>query len=296
MCYDVRPMDRTNAPRRVTVRNRAGVCEFGIRRALLAASLFCAVLASAKETALPVPPSTDTPATQQVVPYGELLDMYRSELGPLFRPPDAERIYAAHQLLERYFASTPADRKAVSSQLDALGLDINLIGRLARLRMHWPALDGGAVYYVNERHGPYTVRDFFGVPHDYTRVRAWPLVVKLPTPNAFLTDPRPDGNRVVAIYTAWIADELAHHPDAVVLMPLLNLDELYGPSYDGMNSVMQAMFHVAGRVNIDPARTYLIGHSESAHAAWNLALHYPTYFAAFCPLAGGAGRTGSDSG
>ena len=89
-------------------------------------------------------------------------------------------------------------------------------------------------------------------------------MVKLPTPNAFLTDPRPDGKRVIAIYKAWIQDELTHHPDAVVLMPLLNLDELYGPSYEGMNSVIQSMLHAAGRVNIDPARVYLIGHSESA--------------------------------
>lgn len=186
-----------------------------------------------------------------------------AELGPLFQPPDAEKIYAAHQLLERYFAGSAAERNAIPNQIDALGLDINLIGRLARLRMHWPALDGGAVYYVNERHGPYNVRYFFGVPHDYTRGHAWPLVVKLPTPNAFLTNPPPDGKRVIEIYNAWIGEELAHHSDAVVLMPLLNLDELYGPSYEGMNTVMQAMFHVAGRVNIDPARTYLIGHSES---------------------------------
>ena len=41
-------------------------------------------------------------------------------------------------------------------------------------------------------------------------------------------------------------------------------------------------------MNVDPARVYMVGHSMAAHAAWNLALHYPTYFAAINPLAGAA--------
>ena len=36
------------------------------------------------------------------------------------------------------------------------------------------------------------------------------------------------------------------------------------------------------------SRVYLIGHSMSGHAAWNLPLHYPTYFAASNPMAGSA--------
>jgi hypothetical protein len=73
-------------------------------------------------------------------------------------------------------------------------------------------------------------------------------------------------------------------------MPLLNLDELWGPSYNGMNAAIQPMLHAMGRANIDPARVYLIGHSLAAVAAWNLVLNYPTYFAAFESLAGGAGN------
>jgi hypothetical protein len=45
---------------------------------------------------------------------------------------------------------------------------------------------------------------------------------------------------------------------------------------------------VVERVNVDPARVVLIGHSLGAHAAWNLGLHYPTYFAAINPMAGSA--------
>jgi hypothetical protein len=82
--------------------------------------------------------------------------------------------------------------------------------------------------------------------------------------------------------------ELARRPDAICLMPLLNLDELYGPSYAGMHTVIGPLLHVGERVNVDPARVYLTGHGMSGHAVWNLGLHYPTYFAAINPLAGGA--------
>ena len=77
---------------------------------------------------------------------------------------------------------------------------------------------------------------------------------------------------VARIYSQWMSDELSAHPDAIVLMPLLNLDELYGPGPVGMNLVMQPIFDAAGRANIDPARVYLIGHSMAADAVWNLAI------------------------
>ena len=141
---------------------------------------------------------------------------------------------------------------------------------------------------MNERVGPHRVRYFFGVPNGYDRTKPLPLVIKLPEAGPFIGQPPPDGNQVAAIYTAWINDELRAHPDAAVLMPLLNLDELWGPSYAGMNSVIQPLLHVTGRVNVDPARVYLLGHGMSGHAAWNLGLHYTTYFAAINPLAGSA--------
>ena len=71
-------------------------------------------------------------------------------------------------------------------------------------------------------------------------------------------------------------------------MPLLDVRELYGPSYTGMNNVIQPLLHVADRANVDNSRVYLIGYSTGAYAAWNLAMHYPTYFASIAPLAGGA--------
>lgn len=215
-----------------------------------------------------------------------LVRMYRTELGDRFNPVDVPKLIAAHQLLEKYFASSSAqERKDIAGKIGAVGLDPSTVGRLARLRMGWAALTPG-VYYINEKSGPLEVRYFLGIPRSYDVAKAWPLVVKLPVANAFLTQPPPDAQRVTEIYTQWMNNELSAHPDAIVLMPLLNLDELYGPGPVGMNLVMQPIFDAAGRANIDPARVYLIGHSMAADAVWNLAIHYPTYFAAINPLAG----------
>jgi predicted esterase len=222
----------------------------------------------------------------QAIPRATLDQMYRRELGNLYRAADAEKLYRANQLVETYFASA-SDRKQTIQAIESLQLDPNIIGRITRIRMDWPALSPG-VYYINERLGPHDVRYFLGIPVGYDRTKSWPLVIKLPTADAFVTDPRPDAEQANQIYISWMTQELKAHPDAVLIMPLLNLDELWGPSYAGMNSVIQPMLHVANRCNIDPTRVYMIGHAMSAHATWNLALHYTTYFAAFEALAGGA--------
>ena len=234
-------------------------------------------------------PGDSAAAVAGPIARADLERMYRHELEGLYRPADADKVYAAHQLIEKYFAAMKAaERRQIATDLEATGLDVNLLGRLCRIHMNWPALEGGGIYYLNERFGPHTVRYFLGVPKDYDRTRPWPLVIKLPGADAFASGPRPDGDQVAGIYRSWIEQELANHPDAVVLMPLLDLDELWGPSYAGMNRVIQPMHHAAWRANIDRARVYVIGHSLSGHAAWNLALHYPTFFAAFNPLAGSA--------
>jgi pimeloyl-ACP methyl ester carboxylesterase len=257
-------------------------------RGRTAGAFFClvwlSVLASrATAQTQPVPAAGSDPILPQALDL-----MYRGELGKLYRPADANKLLAAHRLIEHFFAANQQDqRKAIVAQLAATQVDVNVLGRLARLRMDWPALAGG-VYYINERVGPYAVHYFLGVPKTYDRTKPWPLVIKLPTADAFVAEPKPNADDVQRIYTKWMTEELNKHPDALCVMPLLNLDELWGPSYAGMNSVIQPMLHVAGRCNVDPARVYLLGHSMSAHAAWNLALNYPTYFAAFDALAGSA--------
>lgn len=231
-------------------------------------------------------PATQPIPTDALIPPATLQTMYQRELGDLYRAELGDSLLKAHELIEEYFRQ-PDLRDEIVAALEKLKIDPNVLGRLVRLRMHWPELKGG-VYYVNERFGPHQVHYFLGVPREYDRTRSWPLVIKLPTADAFVGDSPPDADQVRDIYTGWMTEELVRHPDAIVLMPLLNLSELWGPSYRGMHSVIQPLQHAADRVNIDPARVYLFGHSMSGHAVWNLALHYPTYFASFAALAGGA--------
>ena len=231
--------------------------------------------------------ATPAPAAD-FISVEQMSAVYSAALGSLYQPADLNRLYDAHLVLEKYFsATTEAQRRDLTKQLEATKLSPDLLGRLSRLRLSWQPVASG-VYYVNDRVGPYALKYFLGIPKSYRRDIAWPLVVKLPTANAFVDDPMPDGDQVARIYSGWIKDELIEHPDALVLMPLLNLKELYGPSYAGMNSVIQPILDAANRCNIDPARVYMIGHSMAAHGVWNLALHYPTYFAAIAPLAGSA--------
>jgi hypothetical protein len=202
----------------------------------------------------------------------------------------ADRYYAIHKLLEMYFAAnSQEDRKALTVWISKFGIDANIVGRLARIRMDWPELEPGS-YSVNDRVGPNDVHYFLGIPKGYDRTRPWPLVIMLPSATSFMGNPKPDADAVAAMYTKWINDELAKHPDAVVAMPLLNLSEAYGPSYGGMNTVVQAMQHAFHRVNIDASRVDLIGYDMSAHAVWNLGLLYTTYFAALNPFAGSASQ------
>lgn len=229
----------------------------------------------------PVPDAPAAPLSRD-----QRLGLYRGELGALFQEADAERLLATHQLLEDFFhAPAPAARKEAARALKEGGEDLAIIGRLTRLRLDWPALAPRA-YYVNHRKGPYDVRYFLGIPGGYDRLRAWPLVVKIAPLPPLDVQPPPDAAQVTALYNGWIADELRRHPDAVVLMPLLDLEEPSSSSPTAMNEITQPILDAADRVNIDPSRVYLMGHASGARAAWNLALHYPTYFASFISLAG----------
>jgi len=253
----------------------------GMRRFLLTCALVLTGMGHATWAAQPA-------GEEQPIPKQVLDAMDRKELGNLYTPAVAGKLYDAHVLMEKYFAAQQAkDRKAIVAQIKATGIDANILGRLVRIRLYWPELEAG-VYYVNERIGPHDVIYFFGVPKGYDRTKAWPMVIKLPGTYAFEVNPPPTAQQVQEWYTGWIQDEMRAHPDAVVMMPLLNISEIWGPSYKGVNSVIQPMLHIGGRANIDPARVYLMGQAMSAHATWNLALHFPTYFAAINPMAGGA--------
>jgi hypothetical protein len=225
----------------------------------------------------------------ELLPRAVLEKLYAAEL-PGYAAGDYQRLYDAHVLLEKYFRTDSAeDRRTIVKILDQTGIPIGTLGRMCRIHLGWPALTPGPAY-VNERIGPLDVQYFLGVPKGYDRTKSWPLVIRLPSAGAIVTDPAnpPKPDEVVRLYTKWVSEEMAAHPDALLVMPLLNMDEMWGPSYKGMNSVIQAMHHVTTRANVDASRVYLQGHGMAAHAVWNLSLHYSTYFAAINPMAGAA--------
>ena len=261
-------------------------------RLAIALSLLIAIPAAAQWPQVPVPifePGLHSFPQNETIPAAALSEMFREELGKAYDPVLAPQLVSAHQLLENYFLiRTSSGRKAIVSSLEATKIDPNVLGCLCRIRSRWPSLSGGGVFYVNRKIGAYPIQYFAGVPKTYDRAKSWPVVIKLSAATPFLANPAPDAKQVVQIYTKWIDQELTRHPDALVLMPLLDLQEMWGPSYAGMNRVMQPLFDAADHLNIDPARVYLTGLSTGAQGAWNIALHYPTWFASVNPLGGSA--------
>src|ERR1700722_19857513 len=142
--------------------------------ALVAILLLGAGLSARDKVAIPPPRAGTQPASAPpaepiaqpvtrpswpAIPESVLQEMYAQELGQKYNPADAGKFYAAHQLIEQYFESARlAERKQIAGRIEAIGLDPNIVGRLTRLRMYWPELEGGAVYYINEQFGPHTAR------------------------------------------------------------------------------------------------------------------------------------------
>ncbi|MBC8146198.1 MAG: hypothetical protein H7X80_11490 [bacterium] len=230
--------------------------------------------------------ATTVPTQPTQMSREQLVALFQKELGDKFDPAQTDALLSAHQMLEDFF-DKPTERKQITAAIEATNIDPNILGKLARVRATWQPFEPGS-YYINERVGPFMVKYFVGVPKNYDPAKSWPLLIKLPASDQFARTPKPTADEVTVAYQHWIDDEIAAHPDQLVIMPLLNLDEFYGPSYAGMHTVIQPMYHASERFNIDPSRVYMLGHSMSAHATWNIALMYPTYFAAFAPLAGGA--------
>ncbi len=115
----------------------------------------------------PLHAQTTLPATvptSQPIPRQTLETMYRAELGPLYNPDLSDALYTSHQLIEQYFATPASDqRKLLAKHIEGLGIDANILGRITRIRLDWPAIDPG-VYYINERVGPHNAFYFLGIP------------------------------------------------------------------------------------------------------------------------------------
>src|SRR5436190_22135378 len=84
----------------------------------------------------------------EAIPRDTLVETYRHELVGEMTPAAKERFFDAHLQLEKYFASNSAsERREIMQSLQAMRVDANVLGRIARIRMNWPELAGG-VYYI----------------------------------------------------------------------------------------------------------------------------------------------------
>lgn len=243
------------------------------------------LLAAAPTEPAPATMQFSTTAPAQAMPQETLDKIDRAELAGLYKASQQRAYFETHKLIEQYFEAKSSQRKDLTLRIAAQGLDANIVGRLLRVHINWPELTAGS-HLIDVHIGPNHVVYYFGVPARYDRTVKWPLVVSLPSYTPFLADPKPDAAAIAKLYTGWIRYELSKHPDALVLMPILDPEEGFGPSYVGMNSVIGALNHAMSQANIDPARVYLTGQDGAASAVWNLGLHYTTYFAAINPFGG----------
>jgi hypothetical protein len=214
---------------------------------------------------------------------------YKQSISPTLADDDLARLYASHLLVEEYFTDNlPASRRtSIINELKRYRTTPREVAELCALRLRWQPTDPG-VYYINDHVGPIPVHYFVGVPKGYVPNEPRPLILMLPTANAFVLKPKMTEKDVADTYIGWLKDELTKRPGNIVVMPLLHLTDLWGPGYAGMNDAMKPLQDVADRLSIDTRKVYLRGIGMSGHAVWNLGLHYPTYFAAINPLAGGA--------
>lgn len=263
---------------------RAGAYDLAMGRLWI--GIFCIgllTLAARGQSTASAPQSAATAPVQQ-----SDAQLPRTVLGDEFVAEQSSLYMRAWREVEVWFAATSQTQRAdILKQLESLKLPVRTIGRLTQLRASWLPLEAGA-YYLQEAQDERAARYFLGVPDNYDRSQPWPLVIQLPPPNPFTTRPPLDLMQIHQMYVRWINEELARHPGALVLLPLLDLPVGYGPAVEGMQRVIGPLLHVTGVVHVDPQRAYLMGHSMGANATWNIGLHYPTYLAAIGPMAGGA--------
>lgn len=270
----------------------AGLRRLTCARLLILLCLFSTAGARAAGAAIPPTPAPATlPSRLPPVDFDTAASWYRHEFGDQLPLERLKTLYEAHLWVEAYFTDLPTQaREQVIRQIETSGVTPADVARLCRIRLGWRDVEPG-VYYIHDRIGPTPVYYFVGVPEGYTPARPWPAVLMLPTATAFVAR-RPvgevSGDEVARTYTRWLQAELRARPGYLFIMPLLHLTELWGPGYAGMNNAIRPLLHANETFAIDPRRVYLRGQGMSGHAVWNLALHYPTYFAAVNPLAGGA--------
>ena len=63
--------------------------------------------------------------TDAEIPKQTLVQLYQRELGPLYKPQQADALYEAHTLIEQFFAQ-PDKRKELIKSIQATGIDPNI--------------------------------------------------------------------------------------------------------------------------------------------------------------------------
>ena len=92
-------------------------------------SLGCITLAQSTSQPASVP-------TSELIPRSVLDQMYRRELGSLYRADDSGRLFQTHQSIEKYLAASALkDRDQIVRDIEAIGLGAKLVGRITRLHM-----------------------------------------------------------------------------------------------------------------------------------------------------------------
>ena len=220
-------------------------------------------------------------AANEPMPAAELEALDRAELGAAYDDTLVASLPKAHALLETCFsAASGGDRKTAIADLAALNLEPGIVGRVARIRLFWPAPAGGSIFKISKKVGPFDVRYFIGFPPGYSRGKSWPMVVHLPSEDDFPNRRFPAGDGGDAAFASVLKSVLARRPAAVVIVPLPDEKELFGPGSIGANAAMRPLLDAPNLANIDPAHIGIEGRSDAGFAVWNLALHFPTYFSA----------------
>jgi len=104
----------------------------------------------------------------------------------------------------------------------------------------------------------------------------WPTILYLHTRAEW-------GNQLDRLKTNGLPEYLTTHDlDAVVIAPLSPANQMWQPVF--VDKVLQ---DAQKRYRIDQKRLYLTGASMGAMGAWNMAIAFPSRFAAFVPISGG---------
>ena len=140
-----------------------------------------------------------------ISPRAKLLVMFQRETRKSLQPTKRRRLSRRPRNTRKIFPDLRRSAQSRRRGIQVSGVDPNILGRLVHVRSDWPELTPGGVYYVNGTSARSMRTLFLGVPKTYDRTVAWPLVIKLPTADAFVGTPKANADDVQRIYTNWVS-------------------------------------------------------------------------------------------